>query len=324
MIPQGTVRTVTGDVNASELGMTYMHEHLIIDSPTVEQLWPHIHLPSARDAIAELAPCVDAGVGTMVDAMPMASGRGPERLARISRATGIHIVMATGLHTVKYYETMPWVGEATPQQLAAWFIADVEQGVDASDHLGDVMQRTSHRCGIIKVATSHDGMTDRARRLFEAAAVASAETGAPILTHCEDGEGGAEQIDALIALGVPLHRVVMSHTDKVVDSGYHTDLLSSGVNLEFDQALRQTGSAVDGTAALLALQIERGYLDQLMLGTDGARRSLWSALDGSPGLAWLAGPYREILRTVGIDADAQDALFVRNPARFLAGADAIP
>ena len=50
----GLVRTVLGDIAAKDLGVTYAHEHLIIDSPLVADRWPHIHLPSADEAVAEM------------------------------------------------------------------------------------------------------------------------------------------------------------------------------------------------------------------------------------------------------------------------------
>lgn len=314
----GMVRTVRGDVPSAELGVTYIHEHLIIDSPEVASRWPDILLRDSDVAIDEVNHCVAAGVGAMVDAMPMASGRGPGRLSEISRATGVHIVMTTGLHTEKYYETLPWVDRASAADLASWFIADIEEGVDALDHLGEGLSRTNHRAGIIKVATSASRLSARAQRLFEAAAFAAEATGVPVLTHCEGGVGAMEQIEFMRKLGFPLGRVVVSHTDKVSDPGYHSALLESGVNLEFDQALRQGDSSLTGTAFLLAAQIERGFVAQLMLGTDGARRSLWSSYGGSPGLAWLAGDFRKILEDVGVGEQMQERLFVTNPERFLA------
>jgi predicted metal-dependent phosphotriesterase family hydrolase len=316
-VTAGLVRTVRGDVDPVELGVTYMHEHLIIDSPLVAEHWPEILLANPDDAVAEVKHCVDAGVGAMVDAMPMASGRGPERLARISEETGVHVVMATGLHTEKYYAHLPWVGAASVDDLAGLFVQDVEVGADSYDHLHDGGHRTSHRAGIIKVATGGSGMTDTARGVFEAAAIASRRTGVPILTHCEDGLGGMEHIELLSVLGVQLSRVVLSHTDKVADASYHTDLLDSGVNLEFDQALRQQESAAADTTALLTTQIEGGFSGQLMLGTDGARRSLWATFGGRPGLAWLAAGYRTVLADAGIDEAMQRTLFEENPQRFL-------
>jgi phosphotriesterase-related protein len=225
--------------------------------------------------------------------------------------------MATGLHTDKYYESLPWIRSASVDDLAGMFVDDIETGVDVHDHLSDDVSRSPHRSGIIKAATGPEGMTDSARRAFEAASIASKRTGAPILTHCEEGRHGMEQIEVLSALGVPLSHVVMSHTDKVSDAEYHTDLLETGVNLEFDQALRQGVGAAQGTARLLRTQIDRGFVAQLMLGTDGARRSLWSTLGGGPGLAWLAGGYRAILEAVGMGIETQEALFIANPQRFL-------
>jgi predicted metal-dependent phosphotriesterase family hydrolase len=312
------VRTVRGDVLASDLGVTYVHEHLIIDSPTVAARWPEILLVDSRSAIEEVERCVSVGVGTMIDTMPMAAGRGPARLFEISEATGLHIVMTTGLHTEKYYEQLPWVEAANSDQLAAWFVADIEEGVDAQDHLGGELNRTGHKAGIIKVATSSAELTSRAEHLFEAAAIAAHETGVPILTHCEAGVGAMEQVEFMMRIGFPLSRLVVSHTDKVPDSGYHTALLESGVNLEFDQALRQREGARTGTALLLATQVERGFANQLMLGTDGARRSLWTVHGGEPGLAWMAAQYRSILDEVGVGSDLQHLMFVANPARLLA------
>jgi phosphotriesterase-related protein len=129
--------------------------------------------------------------------------------------------------------------------------------------------------------------------------------------------GADRQLGLIDDVGVTPSRVVMSHTDKVADRGYHLDLLGSGVNLEYDQALRQGEDVDEGTARLLSDMIEAGYLGQLMLGTDGARRSLWSSLGGEPGLAWLASGFRDAMERVGVSAAAQHTLFVENPRRFL-------
>jgi phosphotriesterase-related protein len=169
------------------------------------------------------------------------------------------------------------------------------------------VRRTEHRAGIVKVATLGERPADAERRAFEAAALTVARTGAPLLTHCEGGRGGAAQVALLAGLGVPLHRVVLSHTDKHPDPGYHRELLGAGVNLEYDQALRDP----DATLRLLYRMLDEGYTDQLLLGTDGARRSLWRTLGGAPGLAWLAESFP-------LEPAARHALLVANPARVLA------
>lgn len=301
------VRTVLGDIAANELGVTYAHEHLIIDSPLVAERWPDIHLPSVDDAVAELDLCRNSGVRTVVDAMPIGAGGDIVRLGEISRRAGINVVAATGLHTARYYEDHPWSLEGSTGQMAAKFISDVDDGYG----------RTDFRAGIIKVATIGPRVDERERRLFRAAAISSRATGAAILTHCEDGLGGVEQVSLLLELGTPPDRVILSHTDKVTDPGYHRELLASGVNVEYDQSLRQAEDAVPQTATLIARMCEEGFGSHIMLGTDGARRSLWASLGGSPGLAWLATGFVEILREHGVAESQIQAMLVENPARVL-------
>ena len=301
------VRTVLGDVQPGELGATSCHEHLIIDSPFVAEHFPHIHLASVEDAVIELAPWRRAGLGTVVDAMPAGQGRDIGRLAEISQRSAVHVVAVTGLHTAKYYVDVPWALDPDPDDLVERFSEEIDQGADA----------TSHRCGVIKVATGPDGVDDRARRVFAAAAETHRRTGAPLLSHCEEGRHATDQIQLLDTLGVPLDRVVLSHTDKVADIGYHTELLGSGVNLEYDQALRQHPDEPRGSAWLMGRMAGAGFGRQLMLGTDGARRMLWTALGGTPGLAWLFTGYAEILSTYGIHAGILNTILVDNPARWL-------
>jgi phosphotriesterase-related protein len=154
-------------------------------------------------------------------------------------------------------------------------------------------------------------------RLFEAAVTTAAATGSPLLTHCEDGEGGLVQIELLSSLGMPVHRVALSHTDKVADIGYHQALLEPGVMLCLDQALRDP----ERTVGLIADLVGAGFGKQLLVGTDGARRSLWSTLGGSPGLAWIATGFRDLLADRGLDDAALDLIYRHNPARWLSFSD---
>ena len=311
------VRTVLGDIDPKDLGVTYAHEHLIIDSPLIVERWPHIHLPDVDAAVRELEPCVAAGVGAVVDAMPAASGRDPVRLAEISAVSSVHVIACTGLHTSKYYEGQRWTVDESPEVLAERFIADVVEGIDRYDYLGPAVERTPYRAGILKVAVLEAAPTDRDRRVFEAAALTHAATGVPILTHCEGGVGAMEQIELLTRLGVQPERVVISHTDKIPDLSYHRDLLQTGVYLEYDQALRQGEGAREGTGRIVAAMVGEGHSGRLMLATDGARRSLWNVYGGI-GLAWLATRFVEILEALGVDDEGVRTMLVSNPARFLA------
>lgn len=304
----GLIRTVGGDLESDLAGPSYVHEHLIIDTPLVAEAMPHIHLHSVEEARAEVQTCIAVGVRTMVDAMPAASGRDPERLTRISILTGMRVVAATGLHTARYYEGVPWTREETVDQLAQRFIADVEEGIDTHDYLGEVIARSDARAGIVKAGALTEELTGRDKRLFEAVAMTHLATGVPVLTHTEGGHGGLAQIETLMAHGVRASRIALSHTDKVSDLGYHRAMLETGATLCYDQGIRDA----DMTFGLVTAMVDDGFSGQVVMGTDGARRSLWSTLNGSPGLACLYVTARERL-----DSAVVDQLFVTNPAHYL-------
>jgi 5-phospho-D-xylono-1,4-lactonase len=308
------VRTVLGDIEASALGVTYAHEHLVIDGGRPVELVPDFDLGDVDAMTSEVGEAYALGLRAAVDAMPCDCGRNVEKLALLSRRTGIHIVAPTGLHHERFYGTAHWSHRLSIDELADLFAADVLEGIDANDYSGPVVRRTEHRAGVIKVAGSEGGPTPRDERIFEAAALAHRRTGAPILTHCEAGTGALEQVRLLVDHGVAPEHVALSHVDKVVDRGYHRELLSTGAFAEYDGSFRWPDAA-NGTMQLIAWMTEDGLGDRLVLGMDAARKSYLRVHGGKPGLTWLLDGFTQLLAANGIDEATRTQLFVTNPAR---------
>lgn len=298
------IRTVLGDISSEEISGAFLHEHLIIDSPIVKSEMPHISLNNVTAAIAEVRECALAGVNLLVDCMPGESGRNIEKLREISKNSGVHIVAATGMHNPKYYEEHSQYLEAGRELLAAIFIKEL-----------------SGECGIIKIHSLGEFLSPFEKELFAAAVQAHKVTGAPIITHCEEGKGAIAQISEFKSLGADLKKVVLSHTDKQPEFGYHREILSSGINVEYDQSLRQATGDFRPSLDLTVAMCHEGFTAQIMLGTDGARRSLWKSLGGSPGLAWLASGWRELLIKTGLTDEYLRQIFRDNPRQFLCLSD---
>jgi predicted metal-dependent phosphotriesterase family hydrolase len=311
------VRTILGDIDPSELGITYSHEHLIIDGGRPVQLFPEFDLGDVDAMATEVDEAKGLGLRTIVDAMPCDAGRSAQKLADLSRRTGINVIAPTGLHHDRYYGPAHWSQRVTSEQLGGLFAADVTDGIDANDYSGPIVERTTHRAGVIKVAGSDGGPCERDRRVFEAAAVTHRQTGVPILTHCESGTGALEQVRLLADLGVDLAHVALSHVDKVVDRGYHRELLSTGASAEYDQSFRW-GDRPNGTLQLLGWMAEDGLIDRIVVGMDAARRSYYHVFGGQPGLRWLLDGFVTLLGEAGFDAATRTRLFVTNPARLFA------
>ena len=197
-------------------------------------------------------------------------------------------------------------------QIAQLFIDDITVGIDRWDYSGPLVERTPHRAGLIKVATGGADPDARERKVLEAAAQAHLATGAPILTHCEQGEGALEQVACFQSLGVDLGKIVLSHTDRKPDPAYHREILASGVRLEYDSAFRWTSE--DNPTLRLVLELVPEFPHQLMLGMDAARPDYWTSYGGAPGLSYLLKEFSVRLRAGGLDEKHWRRLFVANPA----------
>ena len=314
------VRTVLGDIDPIDLGITYAHEHLIIDGGRPAEMSPDFLLADVDRMATELGDAAAAGLRSAVDAMPADCGRNPRKLAELSRRTGVNIVAATGLHHEKFYGPSHWSLRASVDELADLFVADVRDGIDERDYGGPIVHRTDIRAGIVKVGGSQGGPSDRDLPIFRAAAATHARIGVPVHTHCEAGTGALEQIRLLVDAGVPAQRISLSHVDKVVDRGYHRELFASGAFAVYDQAFRW-GAGDNGTLQLLEWAVADGHAGQVMLGMDAARQGYYRAFGGSPGLPFLLAEFSDAMDARGIGAEIRKCLFVDNPARAFAFAE---
>ncbi|MBE2213473.1 MAG: aryldialkylphosphatase [Opitutaceae bacterium] len=310
------VRTVLGDIPPEQLGVCYAHEHVVISPSFTTHETPDFLLDDVERAAVELREFHAAGGRAMIDSMPCDCGRDVQKLAELSRRTGVHLVCPTGMHLAKYYDPGHWGNRYTEDELAGLFVSEIEWGIDAHDYGGPIVQRTPHRAGLIKIAS---GATFGAReeKLFAAAAQAHRRTGCPILTHTEQGELALRQVETMRGHGVDLHHVCLSHTDRKPDIGYHREILASGVRVEFDSAFRWKVGQGNPTLDLLGALLPE-FPDQIMLGMDAARRSYWRSYGGAPGLSFLLGTFTTEMRAAGFGDEAFRNIFVRTPAATFA------
>jgi predicted metal-dependent phosphotriesterase family hydrolase len=310
------IRTVLGDVAPGSLGRCYAHEHVIIDRSYTTQLFPEIHLPSVEKAVRELADFKAAGGGAMVDCMPCDAGRNIEKLAEVSKKSGVHLIAPTGLHRVRFYPDGHWRFTTGVERLADLFVDEIEQGIDANDCAGPEVRRSPHRAGVLKIASDGGELDDAERAAFEAVAAAHRRTGCPVITHCEIGRG-AEQVAFLDSRGVEPRHVVLSHTDRHPDPAYHRELLRSGAFVEYDRTFRAKLDDSNPTLRLFAAMVKE-FPDQVMLGTDGARPSYWRSYAGGPGLDYLLREFSGRARKLGVTDVELEKVFIANPARAYA------
>ena len=307
------IRTVLGDITPAEMGLTYSHEHIVIDESFPTQQNAAFLLNDVDKISKELKSFYEAGGRTMVDTMPSDAGRNVLKLAEVSRRTGVHIIAPTGIHLEKYYLPNHWRYSYTEEQLTRLFIDDVMTGIDANDYNGPFVNRTPHKAGMIKLATGDEKITPHQEKIFHAVVNTHLETGVPILTHTNEGKHAIDQAALFAKLGARLEHIVISHVDRYQDIGYNRALLETGISVEYDSAFRWKEKE-NWTYKLLETLLPE-FPDQITMGMDAARNSYWLSYGGSPGLNFLLTTFKADLQQMGLGS-YYDNIFFKNPQRL--------
>lgn len=312
------VRTVLGDVEPEQLGMVYSHEHLFIGGGLGVMKNSDLALNSVDKACEEVEAVKPFGVKTFVDMMPIDCGRNPSALVEIARRTGTHVIASTGFHKPMYYDDLHWIYHYSVEQISDLLVAEIAEGMDRHSYNGPIVERLAAKAGVIKGASDYNRMAKVSEKLFHAAVLAQARTGAPISTHTEYGTMGLEQIRLLLDGGVPADSIVICHVDRNPDFEYHKAMLETGVFLEYDNISRIKYWPDSVVVELIVKLAEAGFAGQILLGTDFALRSYWKAYGGGPGMAYLASTFLPKLRKAGLDEATIRKFMVENPARAFA------
>jgi phosphotriesterase-related protein len=323
-----SVMSVTGSIQAADLGRTLVHEHIVI-SMAGEELDP-AYAPDRREIVAlatnRLQELKDHGVTTFVDPCPIELGRDPELYAEVSQRSGVKIIFATGF----YFEGMgiPAYWRARdPEEVADFYLKEITDGVG----------RTGLRPGIIKAATGLE-VTPAERRCLAGAAIAQHQSGVAIITHTEHSRHGDVQQDIFAQNGADLARVLIGHQDEQTSPDPIRKLAERGTFVGVDRIGLSMLASDEVRADNVAALVRDGFVRHVCLSQDGVcaltapRIPFWipKELRGADPQKWwseVTKPYTYLLthflpmlKTRGVsDADI-DVMLRDNPRRLLAGA----
>lgn len=300
------VRTVRGEVAPSALGRTYVHEHMLCDAPPHMGGEGDLRLDNEEASIAELRLFRLAGGGTIVDLTCPEYGRDVAGLRRISEASGVHIVAATGHIMQGYWDGVVDIASRTDTELVQEMVDDLTQGLDGA----------GIRAGVIKIGTSKDRVTDDERRMFRAAAEAQRQTGAPISTHTSAGTIPVAQVEMLQEYGADFDHVIIGHLDRRLHCEDHLAVARSGAYLGFDCISKEHYQPDALRVEFIGRLIGEGYGDRICLSGDLARKSYLTSYGGGPGLTYVLWRFVPWLRSSGVTDEALADLLEHNPARL--------
>ena len=315
------INTVLGPCAPADLGVTLMHEHLLIGWPGWE-----------TDAAAQPPPrkemlkiCIDRmhelkalGLRSFLDPCPTDLARDVEFMAEVAQATRVNIICATGLYkedqgATPYFKFRAQFSDAV-SEMAESFIKELTDGIGS----------TGIKAGILKVATQAHKISPYEATVLRAAARASKATDARITTHTDEGTMGREQLDIFASEGVDLKHVIIGHSCGSADLRYHLDMLDRGCYLGFDRfGLEILQPDRLRKAALIGL-LGIGFHNQIVLSHDtvwcwrGRPMSLPAELMPNWTPTHVFKNIVPALREAGVAQEKIDALLIGNPQRFFA------
>jgi phosphotriesterase-related protein len=315
------VQTVTGPIDAADLGKTLIHEHFRgRDESTVFQ-WPHLHDEEAEYAEAlEMARAVQGHeVRTVVEPTAMMLGRDIPFLIRLAQETGLQIVPCTGIYT---YDHLPINLESRDADfMADLFVHDIEQGI----------QGTDARAAFIKVAADEPGVNENIEKVHRAAARASVRTGTPIMAHSRPAsETGPRQVEVLLEEGVDPAKIQIAHCGDTDDLDYLKRMVDLGVWLGMDRYGIEMYLPADRRNATVLALLEQGHVDRMFLSQDYVVALDWfpeeqvqQLMEAGAVKDWsmtlLFDQIIPQLRDGGMTDEQLDTMLVDNPRRWLAG-----
>ncbi|MDM5338483.1 phosphotriesterase-related protein [Fictibacillus enclensis] len=300
------IRTVRGDISASELGFTYSHEHLWTNPPA-SQKDRDLELTDYEASVSELWRFKRAGGNALVDATTLDYGRDASKLLRMSIETDVHVIATSGFNKHVYFPK--WVEALTVEEITQKLVRDVTIGMDGTDA----------KAGFLKAGSWNQLIHPLEEKVTRAVALAHKETGAPIWMHTEAGTMGLELLDILESEGVDLTKVGIGHSDRNADPYYHLKLAERGAYVQFDGTSKIKYHPDSVRVTLIKNMISHGFTEQLLISADMGRQEYLHAYGGGPGFEYILKKF--IPRLMDEEAATQDdidTIFVKNPARWLA------
>src|SRR5882757_11477253 len=132
------VETVTGPICTTDLGPTYMHEHIFVLTPDVQLNYPEewgSEESRLADAVAKLKAAAAQGVKTFVDPTVVGLGRYIPRIQTVAeQVPELNIIVATGVYTQNqvpffFHLRGPALSTSRPDPMADMFVRDLTDGI---------------------------------------------------------------------------------------------------------------------------------------------------------------------------------------------------
>ena len=303
---KGKILTISGEISPEEMGLTLIHEHILVDFIGADSTG--YHRWDKDSVVQRVLPFLEEikarGVNTLVECTPSYLGKDPILLKKLHEATGINFLTNTGYYGAvegKYLPSHAYSESA--EELSKRWIAEFENGIED----------TGIKPGFIKISVNSGPLLSQMdEKLVRAAAKTQKETGLLIVSHTGTWETAEAQIQVLKNEKVDLNHFVWVHAQNEKNFQKYMEAKNEGVWISLD------GIAWDvpGHLERIVFCKENGLLDHVLLSHDAGWYSPGEANGGDfKGYTALFDALIPLLKEKGFTQTELDLMLIQNPAK---------
>ncbi len=224
----GYFNSVTGTFPIDSLGLTLIHEHMLVDFIGADSTSPDRW--NRDSVVAKVLPYLlevkKHGVKTILDCTPSFLAKDPLLLKELSEKSGIRILTNTGYYGAVDGKYLPaHAFTESSQQLADRWINEFENGIEG----------TGIKPGFIKISVNEaDTLREVDRKLVEAAGITHQKTGLQIASHTGTWKTAKQEVEILQKMGVDPSAFVWVHAQAEQDFQNYIEAADMGVWISLD------------------------------------------------------------------------------------------
>lgn len=303
------IMTVNGWINADKIGLSLIHEHVMVDFIGADHVSPSRYNPKEvfNTALPKLLQLQKKGFKTLFECTPAYLGRDVKLLKQLAQASGLNIITNTGYYGAvngKYFPA--YAHTETAKQLADRWIEEWENGIEGS----------GIKPGFIKSGVDKLPFSVTQVKVIEAAAITHLKTGLTIGIHTGDGEAALEEKRIIEANGVSCAAWIWIHAQNEKNYEYHLKVARAGGWVSYDGVNKES---IEDCILFLKAMKKENLLHKVLLSHDSGWYNVGTAGGGIyNGYTTIPDKLLPAMKKNGFTEKDIYQLLVLNPAKAFA------
>ena len=220
----------------------------------------HIKLNDFNVMHQELKNFILSGGKTIVEATSIGIGRDPLAVAKMSRATGLNIIMGASYYIPSSYPE--YLSNMSEDDVYDQIVNDILVGVDDTGIKAGLIGEVGIGGSISQMINPNQEMPEE--KVLRASARAQSSTGAPMIIHPRPIKESLSKVSEIVKdCGADPSKIIFAHMDVQTDLEVLKTLTKQGFNVEYDSWGIEDTELIDSSDNSLQLPNDNQRLNRI-------------------------------------------------------------